>query len=83
MAIKRRLRRNSLKDFLETFYFGSTSRRLSKELKIQQQFLQKKTLHYRKNFSCINVNSNLIVNYCFFLWKNDQFVFFNLILLLL
>lgn len=49
MAIKRRLRRNSLKDILETFYFGS--RRFSKELKIQQQFLQKKTLHYRKNFS--------------------------------
>lgn len=36
MTIRRRIRRNSLKDFLENLYFPY--RRFSKELKIQQQF---------------------------------------------
>lgn len=57
MTIRRRLRRNSLKDILETFYFGS--RRFSKELKIQQQFFKTKTIHYRKIL--LNLVISLIV----------------------
>ncbi|KAM7351909.1 scavenger receptor class B member 1 isoform 2-T2 [Cochliomyia hominivorax] len=40
MTIRRRLRRNSLQNFLENFYFSS--RRFSKELKIKQQFNKNK-----------------------------------------
>lgn len=50
MTIRRRLRRNSLKDFLENFYFGP--RRFSKEYKINQQFNQQsyqKSKHFLIN----------------------------------
>lgn len=45
MTVRRRLRRNSLKDFLESFYNGT--RRFSKDLKIHKQ-LSHQHDEYRK-----------------------------------
>lgn len=49
MTVRRRLRRNSLKDFLQTFYYNGT-RRFSKDLKIHENFTTYKEDDKCKNF---------------------------------